>query len=90
VNDLEVGNNEFVVTVFPNPASDYINVAFNVDPATETEVILMDLVGKPVLRQRMLPSQRVITIFTHGLPSGQYILQTTNSSITRTQPILIK
>lgn len=90
VNDSEVRNNEFTITVFPNPASDYINIAFNIDLTTETEVILLDLVGKPVMRQRIGSGQRVITIFTNGLPSGQYILQTINSTLTHTQPILIK
>lgn len=90
VNDSEVRDIEFIVTVFPNPASDYINIAFNIDSTTDTEILLLNLVGKPVMRQRIGSGQRVTTLSTGGLPSGQYILQVLNSTITRTQPILIK
>lgn len=90
VSNSEIQQNEFTVAVFPNPASDYINIVFNTDLPSTTDIVVLNLLGRPVLRQRVGSGQRSTIIDASSLPAGQYILHISNSITTRTQPIIIK
>lgn len=90
VSNSEIQQDEFTVTVFPNPASDHINIGFKTDLPSATDIVVLDLFGRPILSQRVGSGQQTTTIDTSKLPAGQYILHISNSITTRTQPIIIK
>ena len=90
VSNSEIQQNEITVTIFPNPASDHITIDFNTELLSATDIMLLDLFGRPILSQRVGTSQQTITINTSNLSAGQYILHISNSITTRTQPIIIK
>jgi len=68
-----VGNNPThqAVTVYPNPASDYI-VVKSEEPVT---VVLCDVTGKALMQFSVVGKE---TIFLDGLPGGFYLLQFKN------------
>ena len=90
VTDSDKEINKLAVSVFPNPASKYINLTFTEVLFSDTDVLLLDIVGRPVLRHQVSAGQRMTTLHIDNLPAGQYILYTTNSNTTITQPIIIQ
>jgi hypothetical protein len=60
------------VLVFPNPASEAVQVAFAQPPGQAGEWVLYDALGQPVRREKLLPGQRAYTFSLPGLPEGLY------------------
>ncbi len=62
--------------VYPNPAKEAINIELLTDVFTEqTEVIVMDIMGRIVLQYYPAVSVKSIVLPVHNLQSGVYILQ---------------
>jgi hypothetical protein len=91
LGDAAVSSNEVIsssdVSVFPNPASDVLNVTVNLDEVANVE--LVDLTGKVVATQTV-SNQGTATFNTANLSSGLYIvsIQTANGVVT--QKVLVK
>jgi len=89
--DFSVSSNEVIsssnVNVFPNPATDVLNVEVNLDEVATIE--LVDLTGKVVATQT-LSNQGTATFNTANLSSGLYIvsIQTANGVVT--EKVLVK
>jgi hypothetical protein len=70
---LEEFNNDFNVTLFPNPANDFVVASF-ITAATNIQVQLFDVVGK-LIDAKILQSKNNITINTENLSKGVYTLK---------------
>ncbi|KGE85815.1 MAG: PKD domain-containing protein [Phaeodactylibacter xiamenensis] len=72
------------VHVWPNPVADFLNLdfKFNSLPKQELNLIIVDLLGRVIHRQRFLPgSSRMKGIHTGHWPAGVYTLQLNRTSI---------
>jgi uncharacterized repeat protein (TIGR03803 family) len=63
------------ISVFPNPASDHLNVRWGNDSYTTIEVL--DASGKLMLQKGILPSATGIDVDTHRLIKGWYVIRLT-------------
>jgi len=70
---LEEFNNDLNVTLFPNPANDFVVASF-ITGATNIQVQLFDVVGK-LIDAKILQSKNNITINTENLSKGVYTLK---------------
>ncbi|MDT8309244.1 MAG: T9SS type A sorting domain-containing protein [Bacteroidales bacterium] len=78
--------------VFPNPVSDYLTLKYPVATDGRFTVRLIDQTGKLVKEEKSDVSSvnRYHTIDVNGLPSGYYVLFTTDYNISFQQKILIR
>ncbi|HTM67055.1 MAG TPA: T9SS type A sorting domain-containing protein [Flavipsychrobacter sp.] len=80
-------NPESMIRVYPNPASDRINVTSASDVA---EVQMIDVSGKVVLSYRNENHNEKITLNTSPLAEGVYILRLTADKYTTSRRVLIR
>jgi len=75
------------LSIFPNPANESINVAFNLDESTEVFVTIMDVQGRVVEQQRSasVAGFNQVQVGTAQLEAGTYILTVTANGQMRTQ-----
>jgi hypothetical protein len=75
LNDLS--NIDEQVQVYPNPASDYVNIAIQTETAGEAEVSIIDMTGKVIGTRTydMNTGASVLSFNTSNTPAGIYILQ---------------
>lgn len=72
-NTAQATPNEF--TVFPNPASSYVNVKVDFSKATNTTFDIMNAVGQVVYRvNKGAIKNETVTLPTNNLPSGNYYI----------------
>ncbi len=72
VEDLTIENIQ--TSVYPNPASDFVNIAMNVDYQGMLDIRLVDMSGRMVLSQRVaMENNGIVTLNTHNIKSGSYI-----------------
>lgn len=76
------------VKVYPNPASDVVNVDFS-DPMETCEVVLYDMVGNVQYRQT-LSMEKHMEIPVKQLTNGLYILSMSDGKLTTHQKIMVK
>ena len=78
------------VSVYPNPATDNLNIELSSLPAGEVTYQLMDATGK-AHRVGVLQagSQMVETISLKGVPSGMYVLQLSNGNSRGTHRVVV-
>jgi uncharacterized repeat protein (TIGR03803 family) len=74
VNTLPVKN----LTVFPNPAQNYISIA-GMDDAIAGNIRVTDITGKTVISQNLQPSLR-INLNIQALEAGMYIIEVTQQN----------
>jgi hypothetical protein len=75
---------ELIVSVFPNPAKDYITLQIeNLDPIHNAEVIITSIKGEKILKQTYSTNNRFLKeeICLNGLNSGDYNLLVINGNI---------
>ncbi len=78
--------------VYPNPAKEQIQVKFHAENATETEVVIYDLLGRQVF-QKQFESQGInfdSTIKLGEISSGLYYLQVKNGGKLSVKKLLIR
>jgi hypothetical protein len=80
----ETSNNSF--EVYPNPASDLINVSFN--EAFNGSVSILSVTGSEVITSSVNGVQ--IAISTEGLSSGVYYVKVNNDNTTQIEKIIVK
>ena len=66
-------NTDASITIFPNPASDLLNIKLNQLP-TAHELVLLDMHGSIVKHQLLIPSIKELAISVAGLASQAYCL----------------
>jgi thiol-disulfide isomerase/thioredoxin len=81
--------NEFVV--FPNPATEVVNVSFDAVNA-EYSVALLDVAGRTVTTNvyTNLSGNQTVTLPVAGLEAGIYMIAVTTEGVTSTQQVVIK
>ena len=66
--------------IYPNPASDFITITFLGNwTSQQQKVTLLDLSGRMVKEELLIPSNSKVTIDLTQLQTGSYILQVSNS-----------
>jgi len=78
-NNLQWG----IVTIFPNPANNFIKV--NVDKLSELKIF--NVMGDEVLSSQISPTEAISTTF---LPSGVYVICIKNESLLTTHKLIIQ
>lgn len=75
-NENQIIIPNFTVTVYPNPASDFINIGINSTEASNTKIELLDFSGKLILKENIIELQHQIDL--SSIPQGIYFLRVTN------------
>jgi len=87
INELDL----VALNVYPNPASDVVNVSFEATNADYT-IKLIDLQGRVIANQNLtnLNGTQVISIPTENVAKGSYIVSITSNGLTSTKSVVIK
>jgi hypothetical protein len=75
------------ILVYPNPATDFLNIIFNEALTSPVDVRLTDLTGKTVYHNTAHDN---FTISAQDMPTGLYILQMKNSKVHTAQILLLE
>jgi hypothetical protein len=76
------------VTVFPNPASDYLNISFDEPLDTEVNLMLIDAQGKLFKNQVIEAATSEIQLNFQDLPSGIYLLKLTKGKLSNVYKVV--
>ena len=76
------------VTVFPNPASDYLNISFAEPLDAEVNLMLIDSEGKLFKNQVIDATTSEIQISFQELPTGVYLLRLTKGKLSNVYKII--
>ena len=77
-------NTSVALTAWPNPAND----ALQVEAAPGTQLALIDLVGREVVRTVALHNRTVLDLTT--VPSGSYLLRAHTAEATETRKVIVR
>lgn len=88
INELTSSN---FITVFPNPADNWIVFKYNL-PANQNgyEILISDITGKPVDKVKVFGSQGKKALDTRNLKAGIYYYTLKTGSLQRTGKLIIK
>jgi extracellular elastinolytic metalloproteinase len=80
------------VTVFPNPASDLINVSLQSTEKEDIVVSLMTMDGREVEQRfaALNADQQLLTLDVRNLPSGFYLVKITNGTSTVIEKVVVE
>ncbi len=81
-------DHELEVSTHPNPASEFLVVAFG-KPLPEGSIVLFDLMGRQVLRESFTDESQQLVLDVSRLPSGIYLLWVSGGSSQLTRTISI-
>lgn len=76
------------VVVFPNPASDYLNISFAEPLDAEVNLMLIDAQGKLFKTQVIEAAASEIQLNFQDLPSGIYLLKLTKGKLTNVYKVV--
>ena len=73
---VEVQDNDVIsdISVYPNPASIYLNIRYDLSQHESLSLQIVDITGKVVHQRQLNQSQDEIVLITENYPTGQYIL----------------
>ncbi|KAA3625663.1 MAG: T9SS C-terminal target domain-containing protein [Bacteroidetes bacterium] len=94
VVDVMVGTNdpafERAISLFPNPASDVVNVAFDLEQVSDLEVKMMSVVGQEVLYQKQnAVREGVLSIPVDALSEGVYFMHITDGTYSTVRRLVL-
>jgi hypothetical protein len=95
-SDLSVEENEnnfFSVSMYPNPATDKVNVSYVLDRTSDVTVTITDLAGKAVSttsQSSVSAGANAIALNTADLSNGVYVVSLTANNQTSTHKLVIK
>jgi lysyl endopeptidase len=75
--------------VFPNPASNYLNIKIN-QAEKECLVSIINIYGTEMMKIKTLPYQQNIELDLTGIPSGMYIVTLQSSKAINSKKIIIR
>ena len=76
------------VTVFPNPASDYLNISFTEPLDAEVNLMLFDVQGKLFKTKVIEAATTEIQLNFQDLPSGLYMLKLTKGKLSNVYKVV--
>ncbi len=88
ISDNEISN----VKLYPNPASDMINIEFDTHGKELSDIRMFDLSGKLVLQQNtnQFSGANIVTINTENVEPGTYLIQMSFDNKLLNQKVIIK
>jgi hypothetical protein len=90
--DINSQNNQNIVTIFPNPTTDYlvVNLPTNIN-SDETIIQFFDLKGSLKHSQKIMPNanQKNISLNVDFLNNGTYLMRLQNASLSYQQKIIV-
>ncbi len=88
VEDVDYNNN---IAVYPNPATDELNVKLLLTQFADVKIELLDLAGKTILSENLSSSitNNHYVIDVNAVPNGMYIVKVTNGENVSTSKISI-
>lgn len=92
VRDL-AGAPEMEVTMYPNPASDQLNIRYTLQKAADVEIQILDELGRAVRSTRksnLAPAEYTEPMNVADLAAGVYYVRLTAGSATITRPVVIQ
>lgn len=80
------------VSLYPNPATENINIEFNMTEETLNEIKMFDLSGKLIYQEKINNSTElnIITINTQSVESGTYLIQMSFNNKLLNKKVIIK
>lgn len=81
INDINAGN----ITIFPNPATDFVNVTSSVKI---NSVEILNFTGQPVYSDNTINADAA-SVDVHGLSSGIYFVKVCTLAGTKTTKITV-
>lgn len=76
--------------IYPNPATNNINISFNLDRSAETNLSIIDITGKEVYREILSgTAQNYTTVNVNNLPGGMYFARIVSGADVETKKIKI-
>lgn len=76
-NSINDSSATSAIRIYPNPASETINLEIEILDGQKIEALIFDLNGKLIMTNQLEPQQTVYVIDTHLLSGGVYLLQVT-------------
>jgi len=89
----EIKINQYVLSVFPNPANDYFSCQLNIEKTQEVEVGLCDISGnsiKSLFSSELSGGQHIFRFQTGNLSSGTYFIHAICNGKTETEKLIIR
>lgn len=74
VGIMEERSNAIALSVYPNPASDLVNVNLGERATTKGQLEITDLSGRVVLKSDVLPGYAIYQLQVSSLPQGMYMI----------------
>lgn len=93
INGIEELNNAFSnVVVYPNPATDYVQLGFNLTNNTSMNIQLVDMLGKVVGSQNYIGTLGIntLTINTENITSGLYQLVINVNGFEKSMKVMVR
>ncbi|MBC8045915.1 MAG: T9SS type A sorting domain-containing protein [Fimbriimonadaceae bacterium] len=83
----EMNADKFLCAVFPNPASDIVNISFASELPTDMQYSIADITGKEIVNGYIIKGENGFSVKVEGLPAGLYhfILMQDNAIIAKTK-----
>lgn len=79
---IQPESNVWEVTVFPNPAQQYVQVQLSGDSPAQTTISLLSLQGQIISQQTSFITNGVVSLDTKQLPAGLYLIHVVNEQHT--------
>jgi hypothetical protein len=94
LDDTKIGMNELnsgksYISVYPNPASDLLNISFDEMMNEGTKILFQDITGKIVFETTLEYNSKHLTINVSNLSNGLYIARLTDTLKRTSSPVKI-
>ncbi len=78
---FDLNGEQLSVKIFPNPIADAVNVVFDSNDAFEAQVVILDLLGRPILSKKtdILRGSNQVNLSVNNIPNGIYFVQLKNN-----------
>lgn len=98
VNDIVTVHDPGMLTsletnIYPNPASEQLNIGYSLDKASDVEIILLDELGRPVRnvsRGKLSQGKYSEQLNISDLAAGMYYVRLQAGEIAETKPVVIQ
>ncbi|HLG34479.1 MAG TPA: T9SS type A sorting domain-containing protein [Bacteroidia bacterium] len=90
--DAAKSSAENYIHIYPNPASDEINISYSLEESDNAVFLLTDLLGREVMNKKLSSNEKLLKISTVSLEQGIYFvcLKVNDESIGNQKLLIIK
>ena len=80
------------IRMFPNPATDMVNISIELNDASNTSVSVINMVGQVVISNDfgMLNGSNRLELNVSSLPAGMYIVEINAGASSQTERLIVK